>query len=382
MAEAALTASPRHPRRRVIVGGFQTAFLVTLLVWVAAWLTLFAFAVLAPAVWPMLDGGRQADDPAVGSALLVLHERLWWPLAGFFVGLTIVLVRETHRVAGPLYRFRQVFRRVADGDVAQGIKIRDHDYLAEEAAEFDRMIAGIRTRASGVQISIDRVVFALDALERGDSCSSPQRETLRRAVEQAREAAARFRTSGGAPPPEMAGDARDSAGFSLIELLIVVAIVATVAAIAVPTYASALTRARVARAIGDVNAIGKDISMFRVSKGCFPANLTDVGHSTLLDPWQNPYVYVVPNFAPSGSGGGRGGSGGGPPAGSCGACGGACVPIGVARKDKNLVPINFDFDLYSKGQDRLSATAITAGTSKDDIIRGRNGGFIGLASDY
>lgn len=48
----------------------------------------------------------------------------------------------------------------------------------------------------------------------------------------------------------------------------------------------------------------------------------------------------------------------------------------------NLVPINNDFDLFSMGKDRQTSIALTARASQDDIIRGRSGGFIGLASGY
>jgi len=55
---------------------------------------------------------------------------------------------------------------------------------------------------------------------------------------------------------------------------------------------------------------------------------------------------------------------------------------GDVRRDKNLVPINTDFDLYSVGKDGDTATALTARQSRDDIVRANNGGYIGRAEDY
>ena len=52
------------------------------------------------------------------------------------------------------------------------------------------------------------------------------------------------------------------------------------------------------------------------------------------------------------------------------------------RKDKYLVPINSDFDLYSMGKDGQSAAALTAKISKDDIVRANDGQYIGLAEAY
>jgi general secretion pathway protein G len=55
---------------------------------------------------------------------------------------------------------------------------------------------------------------------------------------------------------------------------------------------------------------------------------------------------------------------------------------GQLRKDKNLVPINSDFDLYSMGPDGDSKKPLTAKASRDDIIRAADGAFVGAAEDY
>jgi general secretion pathway protein G len=52
------------------------------------------------------------------------------------------------------------------------------------------------------------------------------------------------------------------------------------------------------------------------------------------------------------------------------------------RKDRNLVPINSDYDLYSVGPDGDSSLPLTAATSRDDIVRANDGRFIGKAEDY
>jgi general secretion pathway protein G len=52
------------------------------------------------------------------------------------------------------------------------------------------------------------------------------------------------------------------------------------------------------------------------------------------------------------------------------------------RKDKNLVPINSDFDLYSTGADGKTTPPLTAKNSHDDVVRANNGAYYGLASNY
>ncbi|HJR69061.1 MAG TPA: prepilin-type cleavage/methylation domain-containing protein, partial [Gammaproteobacteria bacterium] len=52
------------------------------------------------------------------------------------------------------------------------------------------------------------------------------------------------------------------------------------------------------------------------------------------------------------------------------------------RKDGELVPLNTDFDLYSLGPDGVSALALPAAPSRDDVVRAANGAFIGVAANY
>ena len=52
------------------------------------------------------------------------------------------------------------------------------------------------------------------------------------------------------------------------------------------------------------------------------------------------------------------------------------------RKDGKLDPLNSDFDLYSLGPDGESALALPAAPSHDDVVRAKDGAYIGLAVNY
>ncbi len=59
--------------------------------------------------------------------------------------------------------------------------------------------------------------------------------------------------------------------FTLIELLIVVAIIAILAAIAVPNFLEAQTRSRVSRTMNDLRAISLAMETYRVDNNSYPA---------------------------------------------------------------------------------------------------------------
>jgi general secretion pathway protein G len=145
-----------------------------------------------------------------------------------------------------------------------------------------------------------------------------------------------------------------SRGFTLLELAIAVAVAGILIAIAVPRLQSYMDRSRIAQAIVEINDMSTTIRQYDVSKG-LPATLADVGFDGRVDPWNQPYEYVNLRTSP------------------------ASVK---ARKDKNLKPLNSDFDLYSIGPDGLTAASLTNSASRDDVIRARDGAFIGTAADF
>ena len=146
-----------------------------------------------------------------------------------------------------------------------------------------------------------------------------------------------------------------TAAFTLVELLIAVAIILTLAAMAVPSLLKAMDIARIARAVGEIRTLEDEIALYESLNDRLPDSLNDIGRGTLLDPWGTPYQYL--NFA-------------------------NVKGKGAMRKDRFLVPLNSTYDLYSMGPDRLSQPPLTAKVSRDDIVRANDGGFIGPASAY
>ena len=160
-----------------------------------------------------------------------------------------------------------------------------------------------------------------------------------------------------------------SGGFTIVELLISLAIVATLTAIAVPLAQDYIYRANVARACTEIRGLEKEIIFFKTEKGRYPGwypdklgTLQEIGRDNFLDPWGTPYKYLnLEQSNPDNEG----------------------KPTNC-RKDRSRNPLNTDFDLYSVGPDRVVPThrQITKGSGEDDIVRAASGQYVGEGSKY
>ena len=142
-------------------------------------------------------------------------------------------------------------------------------------------------------------------------------------------------------------------GFTLAETLIATALLAVGADAIVGGISGHLERTRIERAKQEIAQIESAIELYRTRHHELPGSLTDLGSAVPLDPWGHSYEYV--NFDASGT---------------------------VGQRNYDGLAINSEYDLYSLGPDGHTDADLWSETARDDIVRARDGSFVGSAGDF
>jgi len=105
-------------------------------------------------------------------------------------------------------------------------------------------------------------------------------------------------------------------GFTLVELLVVIIVIAVLAAIAIPKFASSSQRSKESSLRANLKVVRNAVEMFKNDTGLFPAALTDLTatsapangkdasgatKSITATDWKGPYLQALENDPISGS---------------------------------------------------------------------------------
>ena len=181
-------------RTRFLIDEFQTQILSLHLVYFLVLILIFLSAVFLPLIFRLgSDALPFAERQAVADQFLSLHAHLWPAVLVLFFLLSAHSVFVSHRIAGPLVRFRKVLGAVAAGDLSVRLTLRKKDYLVKEAAMIETMITALRGKIGRVKERCSD----LDALaeEIQAEAGSESSDKIRPKIERLRAATARLTAS-------------------------------------------------------------------------------------------------------------------------------------------------------------------------------------------
>lgn len=133
---------------------------------------------------PLLSGlGGAHSDPGFEERSLVmvyLHDRFWLIAGCSLLVVVVGAIRFSHRVAGPMVRFKRNLRLLAAGQLPPPLRTRRGDFLKDEVDALNRAVGGVEERVAAVRRAQLEVRRRLQVFEDAQPEPSPE---LRRAVE-------------------------------------------------------------------------------------------------------------------------------------------------------------------------------------------------------
>ena len=142
-------------------------------------------------------------------------------------------------------------------------------------------------------------------------------------------------------------------GFTVGETLLATALLAVSVNAALAHISARIEQTRIERAKDEITRIGVEIEAYRARHHELPVSLIDLDATVPLDPWGHPYEYV--NFDARGT---------------------------VGQRTFEGLPVNSYYDLYSRGADGRTDVNLRSEMARDDIVRARDGAYVGPASDF
>ena len=127
-----------------------------LLLYSVGYILFYIVAIGAGLFVPLMIQLSNADQTSpealvVATNFLYLHYH-FWPVA--LLSVIIVALHSiltSHRIAGPLYRFRRIFLDLKEGTIPEVAHLRRRDLLESEMQSINEMLDGLRARISGIQ---------------------------------------------------------------------------------------------------------------------------------------------------------------------------------------------------------------------------------------
>ncbi len=155
-------------RRHFIVDKkFQFKLMIVSTAYVLFFLVVTAIATFYPLIRDLERPGYLSDEVLRSvTTFLYLHAH-FWPAALFaLVAICLHSISTSHKIAGPLYRFKKVFNSIAQGEIPGKIRLRKNDHLQNEAEHINRMLSALRDNIGALKEESGKMTIRLEELRK------------------------------------------------------------------------------------------------------------------------------------------------------------------------------------------------------------------------
>ena len=156
----------KHKRRRFFIDKqIQTKYIVLTILLLLLYTFLFVVILFLPYIVPLSFDYPIEEQTKAARMLLSLHTSIWPALGAVTLIMSALSVFVTHKIAGPVYRFKKDLAEVSAGNLDITIKLREKDDLKDLAEDLNLMIKELRTFVQTLQGGDKAMLSCINELE-------------------------------------------------------------------------------------------------------------------------------------------------------------------------------------------------------------------------
>lgn len=162
------------------------------------YIALLALFIFVPLAYRIYSGEVTPEIQEAANAFLALHEHFWPAILLVLIVVGFHSIQFSHRLAGPVYRFRQTLRQMQERDFSVQTTLRKKDFFSEmmdEMNETNRIlsteISDLKEKGDMIRQSIDEMnehlsqeQISIESLKTSVQAISKNEKTLRQGLEQ------------------------------------------------------------------------------------------------------------------------------------------------------------------------------------------------------
>lgn len=151
-------------KRYFIDKPLQTKYIVLTILMLLIYTLLFVLILIFPHILALSFETPLAEQTEAAKTLLILHKSIWPALGIVILIMSGVSILITHKVAGPVYRFKQTLAEISKGNLDITIKLREKDDLKDLAEEFNNVISEFKGVVTTLQKNHDVISSCIEDL--------------------------------------------------------------------------------------------------------------------------------------------------------------------------------------------------------------------------
>lgn len=151
-------------KRYFIDKPLQTKYIVLTILMLLIYTLLFVLILIFPHILALSFDTPLAEQTEAAKTLLILHKSIWPALGIVILIMSGVSILITHKIAGPVYRFKQTLAEISEGNLDVTIKLREKDDLKDLAEELNDVISEFKGAVTTLQKNHDVISSCIEDL--------------------------------------------------------------------------------------------------------------------------------------------------------------------------------------------------------------------------